>query len=103
MESNTATTVVMLPIAYSVIQLLTQDSDGFTAGDKTFALSIMLGIAYAANVGGIATIIGTPPNLVLAGFMESEYNYSISFVKWMMIGIPFAIIMIGFILSLIHI
>lgn len=95
--SNTATTVVMLPIAYSVIQLLTQDSDGFTAGDKTFALSIMLGIAYAANVGGIATIIGTPPNLVLAGFMESEYNYSISFVKWMMIGIPFAIIMIGFI------
>jgi len=95
--SNTATTVVMLPIAYSVIQLLSNDGDGFTSGDKTFALSIMLGIAYAANVGGIATIIGTPPNIVLAGFMESEYNYSISFVKWMMIGVPFAIIMIGFI------
>ncbi len=98
--SNTATTVVMLPIAYSVIQLMSKDDDGFTQGDKRFALSIMLGIAYAANVGGIATIIGTPPNIVLAGFMESEYNYSISFLGWMKIGIPFAILMIGFIYAI---
>ena len=95
--SNTATTVVMLPIAYSVIKLMSSDGDGFTKEDKKFALSIMLGIAYSANVGGVATIIGTPPNIVLAGFMESEYNYSISFVRWMMIGVPFAILMIGFI------
>jgi len=95
--SNTATTVVMLPIAYSVIKLMSSDADGFTKEDKKFALSIMLGIAYSANVGGIATIIGTPPNIVLAGFMETEYDYSISFVKWMMIGVPFAIVMIGFI------
>lgn len=95
--SNTATTVVMLPIAYSVIKLMSSDGDGITKEDKKFALSIMLGIAFSANVGGIATIIGTPPNIVLAGFMESEYNYSISFVKWMMIGVPFAILMIGFI------
>ncbi len=93
--SNTATTVVMLPIAYSVIKLISSDEDGFTGEDKKFALSLMLGIAYAANVGGIATIIGTPPNIVLAGFLESEYNYNISFVKWMMIGVPFAIIMIA--------
>jgi len=95
--SNTATTVVMLPIAYSVIQLMSKDGDGFTSGDRGFALSLMLGIAYSANVGGIATIIGTPPNIVLAGFMESEYGYSISFLRWMMIGVPFAILMIGFI------
>jgi len=95
--SNTATTVVMLPIAYSVIKLMSTDADGFTKEDQKFALSIMLGIAYAANVGGVATIIGTPPNIVLAGFMESEYNYNISFVKWMIIGVPFAILMIGFI------
>lgn len=95
--SNTATTVVMLPIAYSVIKLMSVDGDGFTSEDKKFALSIMLGIAFSANVGGIATIIGTPPNIVLAGFMESEYNYSISFAKWMMIGVPFTILMIGFI------
>ena len=95
--SNTATTVVMLPIAYSVIELLINDADGFTKKDRNFALSIMLGIAYSANVGGIATLIGTPPNIVLAGFLESEYNYNISFLKWMIVGIPFAIIMLFFI------
>lgn len=95
--SNTATTVVMLPIAYSVIQLLSNDDDGFTASDRNFALSLMLGIAYAANVGGVSTIIGTPPNIVLAGFLETEYNYNISFLKWMMIGVPFAVLMLGFI------
>ncbi len=95
--SNTATTVVMLPIAYSVIQLMSKDGDGLTTGDKRFALSLMLGIAYAANVGGVSTIIGTPPNIVLAGFMESEYGYSISFLGWMTVGVPFAVLMIAFI------
>ena len=93
--SNTATTVVMLPIALSVINLLKNDEDGFTKGDKNFALSIMLGVAYAANVGGIATIIGTPPNTVLVGFMEQEYNTQVSFFKWMLMGIPFSLIMLG--------
>ena len=95
--SNTATTVVMLPIAYSVIDLLKNDEDGFTNQDKNFALSLMLGIAFSANVGGVATIIGTPPNLVLAGFLESEYGYHISFVEWMMMGVPFTCIMLVFI------
>ena len=95
--SNTATTVVMLPIALSVINLLIDDEDGFTQNDKNFALSIMLGIAFAANVGGIATIIGTPPNTVLAGFMENEYDVELSFLNWMMLGLPFAIFMIGII------
>lgn len=95
--SNTATTVIMLPIALSVIDLLIDDEDGFTAQDKNFALAIMLGIAYAANVGGIATIIGTPPNTVMVGFMEQEYQMDISFLKWMIIGVPFSVIMIGMI------
>ena len=93
--SNTATTVVMLPIALSVINLLINDEDGFTSGDKNFALSMMLGIAYAANVGGIATIIGTPPNTVLVGFMEQEYGTQISFLNWMLMGVPFSIFMIA--------
>jgi len=93
--SNTATTVVMLPIALSVIALLTNDEDGFTKGDKNFALSLMLGIAFAANVGGISTIIGTPPNTVLVGFIEQEYETQISFFKWMMMGVPFSCLMIG--------
>ena len=93
--SNTATAVVMLPIAYSVIDLLTNDADGYTKGDHNFSLAILLGIAYAANVGGMATLIGTPPNLVLAAFMENEYGYSISFVKWMMVGLPVSLLMLG--------
>jgi len=93
--SNTATAVVMLPIALSVIDLLINDEDGFTKGDKSFALSIMLGIAFSANIGGTATIIGTPPNTVMAGFVEQEYGVQISFFKWMLMGIPFCVLMIG--------
>ncbi len=92
--SNTASTVVMLPIAMSVINLLVNDADGFTKNDQNFALSVMLGIAFSANAGGIATIIGTPPNIVLIGFLEENYNIEISFFKWLLIGLPFSIIMI---------
>ena len=93
--SNTASTVVMLPIAISVIRLLIDDEDGFTKGDKNFALSVMLGIAFAANSGGIATVIGTPPNSVLIGLLENQYQIEISFLKWMTFGLPFTIVMVG--------
>lgn len=92
--SNTASTVVMLPIAMSVINLLINDDDGFTKADKNFALSVMLGIAFAANAGGIATVIGTPPNSVLIGLLENEYNTQVSFVKWMSFGLPFSALLV---------
>ncbi|MFY7671749.1 SLC13 family permease [Tenacibaculum sp. MEBiC06402] len=94
--SNTASTVVMLPIALSVIKLLITDEDGFTKQDRNFALNIMLGIAFSANAGGIATVIGTPPNSVLIGLLENQYNIQISFVKWMLMGLPFSMLMIWF-------
>jgi sodium-dependent dicarboxylate transporter 2/3/5 len=93
--SNTATAVVMLPIAMSVIKLLVDDSDGFTQKDKNFSISVMLGIAFSANAGGIATVIGTPPNSILIGLLENEYQIEISFLKWMAFGLPFSIIMIA--------
>ena len=92
--SNTASTVVMLPIALSVINLLIDQQESSTKQTRNFALSVMLGIAFSANAGGIATVIGTPPNSVLIGLLENEYQIQISFVKWMVIGLPFAIIMI---------
>lgn len=92
--SNTASTVVMLPIAMSVIGLLINDADGFTKKDRNFALSVMLGIAFSANAGGIATVIGTPPNSVLIGLLENEYQIEISFLKWMTIGLPFSTVMV---------
>ena len=92
--SNTASTVVMLPIAMSVINLLINDEDGFTKSDQNFALSVMLGIAFSANAGGIATVIGTPPNSVMIGLLENEYNIEISFLRWMTIGVPFSLVML---------
>ncbi|MDL5514213.1 DASS family sodium-coupled anion symporter [Arenibacter sp. M-2] len=92
--SNTASTVVMLPIAMSVIGLLINDADGFTKDDRNFALNVMLGIAFSANAGGIATVIGTPPNSILIGLLENEYNIEISFLKWMLIGLPFSILLV---------
>ena len=95
--SNTASTVVMLPIALSVINLLIHDEDGFTKKDQNFALSVMLGIAFSANAGGIATIIGTPPNSVLIGLLENEYHIEISFLNWLLIGLPFSATLIAII------
>lgn len=95
--SNTASAVVMLPIAMSVINLLINDTDGFTKQDQNFALSVMLGIAFSANAGGIATIIGTPPNSILIGLLENEYNMEISFLNWLMVGLPFSVILIAII------
>ena len=94
--SNTATTIMMLPIALSVIDLLTSQSRGPSSkGIRYFSLSIMLGIAYAANIGGTATIIGTPPNVVFAAFMLETYQIEMTFAKWIVLGLPFAIILIS--------
>lgn len=92
--SNTASTVVMLPIAVSVINLLINDADGFTKNDRNFALSIMLGIAFSANIGGMSTLIGTPPNSVMLAFLNESYNIDIGFFQWMKMGVPFAIVML---------
>jgi len=92
--SNTASTVVMLPIAVSVIALLRNDADGFTQKDQNFALAIMLGIAFSANIGGMATLIGTPPNSVMLAFLNEQYSIDIGFFQWMKMGVPFSLIML---------
>ena len=97
--SNTATTVMMLPIALSVIQLLTKDNSINTDSSQPFsrfALGLFLSIAYAANIGGTATIIGTPPNVVLVGFLNQRYGYELEFSRWLLIGIPIAATLIFF-------
>lgn len=90
--SNTATTVMMLPIATSVIALLAKDQEGASEkGIRYFALGMMLAIAYGSNIGGTATIIGTPPNVVFAGYMREAFDYEVSFAKWMLMALPFTI------------
>lgn len=89
--SNTATAVVMLPIGTSVLAL-TADSVGGWRNQKKFATALMLAIAYSASIGSLGTLIGTPPNALLAGYMETSHGISLSFGKWMMVGVPVAVI-----------
>lgn len=90
--SNTATTMMMFPIAASVISVV---KSGNTDTRKTanFSLCIMLAIAYASNFGGIATIIGTPPNVAYASFISKHYGYDISFSSWMIVCLPVAVLL----------
>ncbi len=93
--SNTATTVMMLPIATSVIGVLLADRPNLDPKkQRLFALTLMLGVAYAANIGGIATLIGTPPNIAMKGAIEESYDVTISFAHWMVLGLPFAAVLL---------
>ncbi len=92
--SNTAATMMMLPIGLSVIQLTktgTQDPDKLRQ-NRNFALALMLGIAYAANVGGLGTVIGTPTNALMIAFVNDAYNMEITFAQWMGLGVPVVIL-----------
>jgi solute carrier family 13 (sodium-dependent dicarboxylate transporter), member 2/3/5 len=91
--SNTATALMMLPIAMSIIGLV-EERDDIEEGDlKTnFAIVMLLSLAYACNIGGIGTLIGTPPNALMAGYMLDNYGVSIGFSQWMMAGVPLVVI-----------
>ena len=91
--SNTATTMMMYPIAASVIFVVKENHKG-QGNVKHFALAIMLAIAYASNFGGIATIIGTPPNVAFTAFIREKYNHTIPFANWMLICTPLAIMLL---------
>ncbi len=88
--SNTATAVMMLPIGLAVIsQIQTKEHT-----KKSMGQSLMLAIAYGCSIGGIATIIGTPTNVIFIGVVEEVYGQTISFTQWMMLGLPFSVFML---------
>ena len=91
--SNTATTMMMFPIAMSVVAVIRENHAHQKGGDN-FALSVMLAIALASNFGGIATIIGTPPNVAYAAFIYKKYGTEVSFLNWMLICTPLAILLL---------
>jgi len=91
--SNTATTMMMFPIAISVITVVGENHSG-KKGFSNFSLSVMIAIALASNFGGIATIIGTPPNVAFAGYVQKKYDYGISFLDWMKIGTPLSLLLL---------
>ncbi|HSP30707.1 MAG TPA: DASS family sodium-coupled anion symporter, partial [Halomonas sp.] len=83
--SNTATAIMMLPIGMSVIGLLKENDD---KESRRYATALLLAIAYSASIGGVATLIGTPPNALLAGYLAEERGIDIGFAQWMMVGVP---------------
>jgi len=97
--SNTATVVMMLPIAMSVVELVRDELS--KTGDPNlpphdqpfnFAISLMLGLAFAASIGGVSTFIGTPPNALMAAFLKDNYQTEISFAKWVVMAIPLVVV-----------
>ena len=89
--SNTATSVMMLPIAMSIVTQLKDNPATREDENLIFGKALMLGIAYSASIGGVATLIGTPPNLVFAGYVEEVYGIEITFWQWAKWGLPIAI------------
>lgn len=89
--SNTATSVMMLPIGMSIVKQLQDNPETKENENLMFGKVLMLSIAYSASIGGIATLIGTPPNLVFAGYVEEVYGIEITFLQWLKFGLPIAI------------
>ena len=89
--SNTASTIMMLPIAVSVITIFSNQPN---IRNENFAIPLLLAIAYSASIGGASTLIGTPTNIMLSSILSDSYNYEISFLDWLLIGLPVAIFLL---------
>ncbi len=86
--SNTATSLMMLPMAMAILKNIEDKSS------SRFSVFLLLSVAYGASIGGIATLVGSPPNILMASLLEKDYNIEISFLEWMKYGLPLSLIML---------
>ncbi|MDA0221449.1 MAG: SLC13 family permease, partial [Proteobacteria bacterium] len=94
--SNTATKLMLLPVGVSVLALVGRD-DGGDADDGergAMAPALLLGIAYGANLGGIATLVGTPPNALVAALLQETWNIQVGFARWLIMALPLSLVML---------
>jgi sodium-dependent dicarboxylate transporter 2/3/5 len=94
--SNTATTIMMLPIALSLIFVVLPPEAAPARDSRNFAAAMTLGVAYAASIGGMATLIGSPPNAFAASYLAQTFNIEVSFAEWMAIAVPITAVMLIF-------
>lgn len=90
--SNTATAVIMVPIAASILQLVRSVDE--RAGGTKFAASMLLGVAYGVTIGSTATLIGQPPMALMKAYLAEAYGFDLQFGQWMLVGVPWAIVML---------
>lgn len=86
--SNTSTTLMMLPVALSIVAVLAPAGEDLDRDQRNFGVAMLLGVAYAASIGGLGTLIGTPTNALVAGFMRQNFNVDVSFTDWLVFGMP---------------
>lgn len=93
--SNTSTTMMLLPIVLSVIGVIRDNvPDLSERAQSDFAFAMLLGLAYAASIGGLSTLVGTPPNALLIAYMADNYGIEISFASWMLVGVPVTMLLL---------
>jgi sodium-dependent dicarboxylate transporter 2/3/5 len=92
--SNTAATVMILPMAMAIVTQLKDNPNTIQNENTLFGKALMLAIAYSASIGGIATLIGTPTNLVLAGVVQTTFGVEITFYQWFVFGFPIALVLL---------
>ena len=92
--SNTATAVMIMPVGLAIISQLKDNPNTIENENTIFGKTLMLAIAYSASIGGMATLIGTPPNLVLAGVIKTSYDIEINFLQWMSFGLPISLLLL---------
>lgn len=92
--SNTAAAVMLLPVGMAIVSQLKDNKDTIENENLIFGKALMLGIAYSASIGGMATLIGTPPNLVMAGVVKETYGVEITFLDWFLLAFPITLLML---------
>jgi len=92
--TNTSTTMMLLPIALSVVNAVTERDDLSEEAKRSFAIALLLGVAFGATIGGMATLIGTPPNALVAAYVSEHYAIEIGFTQWLLIGLPISLVLL---------